>query len=94
MLAMGDKLDRGLLKRFIEVNGIYPVGQRIQLAEGAIAVVKAQTSDPHHPIVQIIEDSQGEAPNESELFDLREVACPNVRTILGELGTSPEPGTQ
>lgn len=93
MLAMGDKLDRGLLKRFIEINGIYPIGQMVELAEGAVAVVKEQTDDPLHPIVQIVRDSDGDTPDpeENELFDLREVSCPNVRIILGEVLSLKEP---
>ncbi|MCA8953971.1 MAG: HD domain-containing protein, partial [Planctomycetes bacterium] len=86
MLAMGDKLDRGLLKRFIEINGIYPIGQMVELAEGAIAVVKEHTDDPLHPIVMIVRDDDGEGDeDDNELFDLREVACPNVRIILREV---------
>ncbi|MCR9243792.1 MAG: HD domain-containing protein [bacterium] len=90
MIAMGERLDQGLLKRFIEINGIYPVGQTVELAEGAIAIVAEQTDDPMHPIVNILRDSDGDNPDpdDNEPFDLREVACPNVRIILREvLGT-------
>ncbi len=95
MLAMGEKLDRGLLKRFIEINGIYPVGQRVELEDGVIAVVDRQTDDPLHPVVVIVQHGDGSEPDpeDNEPFDLREIACPNVRMIVREvLGeTAPTP---
>ncbi|MCA8977543.1 MAG: HD domain-containing protein [Planctomycetes bacterium] len=85
MLAMGDSLDRALLHRFIEVNGIYPVGQSVVLASGEVAIVKHQTDDPLHPIVLVTANGDGSVAEDEELFDLREVACPEARIILGEL---------
>jgi len=86
MLSMGDKINRPLLRSFIDTNGIYPVGQTIQLADDEVAVVTEQTDDPLHPIVQVVEDRNGPIETEEDEFiDLRDVRCPSVRIILGEL---------
>lgn len=87
MLAMGDKLDRRLLRRFIEVNGVYPVGQFVELDTGEVAVVRAQTAVPHAPIVAVLSSAGAGCtdPGAEPLFDLSQVECPQARTILGEL---------
>ena len=87
MLAMGDKLDRRLMRRFIEVNGIYPVGQFVGLGTGEVAVVRAQSGDPLRPTVAVIDSvlDQDLVSDEQQLLDLSDIECCGARAILCEL---------
>lgn len=87
MIAMGNRLDQRLLRKFIERNGIYPVGQLVTLSTGETAVVHAQSADPVAPVVSILEDAQGQllAAEEQELLDLSDISCCGARRLLGEL---------
>jgi len=87
MLAMGDKLNRRLLRRFIEVNGIYPIGQLVELDDGRVAIVRAQNESPLQPKVAVLdsEHSQDLVEEEQHILDLADVACPGARAILCEL---------
>ncbi len=87
MIAMGNKLDQALLKKFIQVNGIYPVGQLVTLDTGEVAVVRDQTADPRAPIVTIVESAAGQdlVDEEQQVLDLSDVQCCGARKLLGEL---------
>lgn len=87
MIAMGDRLDQRLLKKFIERNGIYPVGQLVTLTTGETALVHEQTADPLAPIVTVIENAEGQvlAEEEQQLLDLSDIPCCGARKLLGEL---------
>ncbi|MBI5850841.1 MAG: HD domain-containing protein [Planctomycetes bacterium] len=66
MMSMGDHLDRKLLRRFIETNGIFPVGQLVLLTTGERARVVAQTQRIVFPKVKLETDPAGHAlPDES-----------------------------
>lgn len=87
MLAMGDKLDRKLLRKFIEVNGVYPIGQFVKLDDGKRAVVRGQTDDMLKPMVALME-SNGPGQlleRDEELLDLSDISCGCVRSILCEM---------
>ena len=87
MLAMGDKLNRRLLRRFVEVNGIYPVGQIVELDDGTVAVVREQTGAPLRPKVAPL--GAGWNPDlvddDVTLIDLADLTCAAARSILREL---------
>ena len=87
MVAMGDKLDQVLLKRFIEVNGVYPVGQLVELDGGDVAVVRSQTDDMLRPQVALVETAFGHEllDHDEQLIDLSDIECGCVRQILCEL---------
>jgi HD-GYP domain-containing protein (c-di-GMP phosphodiesterase class II) len=86
MLAMGQKLDQGLLRKFIESNGIYPNGQLVQLNDGAVAVVRAQGKDPLRPIVALADTVAPDLVEEDQqLLDLSNIECCGARAILTEL---------
>ena len=53
MFGMNGHFDPALLRRFVEVNGLYPVGAQVRLASGAVARVHAQTDDFERPVVDI-----------------------------------------
>jgi putative nucleotidyltransferase with HDIG domain len=87
MIAMGDKLDRRLLRRFIEVNGVYPSGQFVQLDDGRVAIVRGQTDDPLAPKLALltVPADVDTASDDEQIFSLGDVACSSARAILGEL---------
>lgn len=87
MIAMNEKLDQALLRRFIEVNGIYPVGQLVALEDGSVAVVRAQTGDMLRPQVAVLDDPRGFEllERDEELIDLSDIECCAARQILAEL---------
>ena len=87
MLAMGDKLDRKLLRKFIEVNGIYPVGQLVELDNGDVAVVRGASKDRQKPVVEVIDSdvSPDLVDDGQNLIDLSSIACVEARSILREL---------
>ena len=94
MIGMGDKLDQKLLRRFIEVNGVYPVGQFVQLDGGDVAVVRAQTGDMLRPQVALVDDAARSdlLERDEELIDLSDLECACVRNILCEL--TPDDATE
>jgi HD-GYP domain-containing protein (c-di-GMP phosphodiesterase class II) len=59
MLSMKGQFNRHLLRRFIEVNGIYPNGQMIELDSGEQARVVRQGSGLTVPVVQVLTDPEG-----------------------------------
>ena len=87
MLAMGDKLDRKLLRKFIELNGIYPVGQLVELDNGDVAVVRAQSGNRLQPVVELVDsDLSSDFVDEGQqLIDLSDISCVEARSILREL---------
>jgi HD-GYP domain-containing protein (c-di-GMP phosphodiesterase class II) len=87
MLAMGDSLDRKLLRKFIEVNGIYPIGQFVKLDDETVAVVRAQTNDMLRPQVALVDNAHTTdlLERDEALLDLSDIGCGCVRSILCEL---------
>lgn len=53
MIAMHGQFDEALLRHFIQVNGIYPVGSRVRLGSGEVARVRRQTTDVERPVVEV-----------------------------------------
>ena len=53
--------NQALLKRFVNLMGLFPVGTLVRLSKGEIAVVTAEhPSDPFRPQVKIVVDRSGE----------------------------------
>lgn len=61
MLSMKNHFDPGLLRRFIETNGIHPIGTEIALNTGEMAEVVRQTKDLHRPVILLTKDREGNA---------------------------------
>jgi len=56
----GAQFDQHLVRRFVQLIGIYPVGNLVRLDTGEIAVVlKVYAPDPYRPQVRILFDRQG-----------------------------------
>lgn len=56
------EFDRGWLRAFVGTIGFFPDGTRLRLADGARAVVRAQTTRPDRPVVQLLT-----GPDDAEL---------------------------
>ena len=56
----GRQFDQRLVRRFVQIIGIYPVGNVVRLDTGETAVVvRANTSDPHRPHVRVVIAADG-----------------------------------
>jgi putative nucleotidyltransferase with HDIG domain len=56
----GTQFDQNLIRRFVQLIGIYPVGNLVRLNTGETAVVmKVNAPDPHRPQVKVIADAAG-----------------------------------
>jgi hypothetical protein len=67
------RFDPDILKIFIKIMGIYPIGSLILLNNGAIAqVVELRQDTPLRPQIRILQDGSGRAfkPNQGPLIDL------------------------
>ena len=70
------QFDQHLVRRFVQLMGIYPAGNLVRLKSGEIAVVlKAYASDPYRPRVRLLFDTSGarlERPVELNLWEAGE----------------------
>jgi putative nucleotidyltransferase with HDIG domain len=56
----GAQFDRRLVRRFVQIIGIYPVGNVVRLDTGEVAVVlRVNPDDPHKPQVRVVLDREG-----------------------------------
>jgi len=69
----GAQFDQHLVRRFVQLIGIYPAGTLVRVDTGEMAVVlKVYAPDPHRPRVRVIADRQGqrlERPYDVNLWD-------------------------
>ncbi len=57
----GKQFDQDLVRRFVQLVGIYPVGTAVRLDNGDIAVViKGNAGDPHRPRVRVVAGEGGQ----------------------------------
>jgi HD-GYP domain-containing protein (c-di-GMP phosphodiesterase class II) len=84
MIDMQGHFEPSLLRRFIEVNGIYPVGSRVRLSSGEIARVEELTDSLREPIVRplVHEDGLTRHGDSTALLDLREVFGRNKISVV------------
>jgi len=72
----GAQFDRRLVRRFVQLVGIYPPGNLVQLNTGETAVVtKVHAPDPHRPRVKVVIDRAGarlDFPYEVNLWEQNE----------------------
>jgi len=71
----GAQLDRDLVRRFIQLLGIYPPGNLVRLSTGEVAVVlHVHAPDPHRPRVRVLftpDGSRLELPFERNLWEMQ-----------------------
>ena len=93
----GAHFERHLVRRFVQLLGIYPPGNLVKLEGGEVAVViRVHAPDPYRPRVKVILDEQGgrlDAPVERNLWE-REAGGPYAGSVVGpvdpaELGVDP-----
>ncbi len=72
----GKQFDQHLVRRFVQLVGIYPAGNLVRLNTGEIAVVlKVYAPDPYRPNVRVLFNRHGtrlELPYELNLWDAGE----------------------
>jgi HD-GYP domain-containing protein (c-di-GMP phosphodiesterase class II) len=90
MLAMEGRFDRGLLRRFVDSNGLYPIGQKVVLQSGEIAVVRGRGTVATAPVVELITDPQGALldPGDRQIVDLGAGAGLALRMVVGEVAAA------
>jgi putative nucleotidyltransferase with HDIG domain len=71
----GTQFDQNLVRRFVQLLGIYPVGTAVRLDTGEIAVVlRVNAADPHRPRVRVVVSGAGEQmtrPYDLDLWDVQ-----------------------
>ncbi|HUK37392.1 MAG TPA: HD-GYP domain-containing protein [Vicinamibacterales bacterium] len=69
----GQQFDQHLVRRFVQLLGIYPVGNLVRLNTGEVAVVRqVHAPDPYRPQVRVVYDKDGtrvEAPYDLNLWE-------------------------
>lgn len=72
MFSMKGHFESGILRRFVNVNGIYPTGSLVQLSNGMQTRVHGQSGDIRAPIVEMgfNEDSSATEEEDKLLLDL------------------------
>ncbi len=71
----GKQFDQHLVRRFVQLVGMYPAGNLVKLNTGEIAVVrKIYAPDPHRPQVRIVFDRDGTRLDATYDVDLWETA--------------------
>ena len=69
----GCQFDQHLVRRFVQLLGIYPPGNFVKLSTGEIAVVlQVHAPDPYRPRVRVLYDAAGAplaVPQDRNLFD-------------------------
>jgi putative nucleotidyltransferase with HDIG domain len=69
----GTQFDQHLVRRFVQLIGIYPVGNLVRLSTGEVAVVlKVNAADPQRPQVRVLIDREGKRlalPYDLSLWD-------------------------
>ncbi|HKT78607.1 MAG TPA: HD-GYP domain-containing protein [Vicinamibacterales bacterium] len=77
----GQQFDRHLVRRFVQLIGIYPPGNLVKLSSGEIAVVtKVYAPDPYRPKVKIVIDKQGSLVNKPYVVNLWEMTDESATT--------------
>jgi putative nucleotidyltransferase with HDIG domain len=78
----GKQFDQNLVRRFVQLLGIYPAGNLVRLNSGDVAVVlKVYAPDPYRPRVRLLFDKSGARigrPVEMNLWEAREGAPQSV----------------
>lgn len=96
MMSMDDHFDPVLLRRFVEVNGIYPVGCRVILSSREVARVLEQTDALEQPVVRVEVDPDGErlATEDERILNLRRPEEGEDVSVAGLVsGSELEPAT-
>jgi putative nucleotidyltransferase with HDIG domain len=82
----GKQFDQNLVRRFVQLVGIYPAGNLVRLNTGEVAVVlKTYAPDPYRPRVRVLMDPTGakvERLRELNLWETREGEPQSIQAPL------------
>ena len=83
----GSQLDQNLVRRFVQLLGIYPPGNLVKLSNGEVAVVlRVHAPDPHRPRVRVLFEGEGarlDLPFERNLWEpQRDRSEPDLETVV------------
>ena len=63
--------DRDIVKNFLSLIAVYPVGSKVRTNKGETAIVMRQNSHfPERPVLRVISDVYGQAINGEKVIDL------------------------
>ena len=72
--ADGQEFEQNLVRRFVQLMGLYPVGSLVRLNTGALAIVlRPHPADPHRPRVRVVFAADGhrlDAPYDLSLWEV------------------------
>jgi hypothetical protein len=91
----GRQFDQNLVRRFVQLVGIYPAGNLVRLDTGEIAVVvKAHAPDPYRPRVKVLlaaDHTPIARPHEVNLWEAHDGTADSVQAPLdpAEFGIDP-----
>src|SRR4029077_7152455 len=72
----GQQFDQNLVRRFVQLLGIYPTGTLVRLNTGEVAVViEVHAPDPYRPHVRVVFDKSGAAVETPYDLNLWEAAA-------------------
>jgi HD-GYP domain-containing protein (c-di-GMP phosphodiesterase class II) len=78
----GSQFDRNLVRRFVQLVGIYPAGNMVRLDTGEVAVVlKAYAPDPYRPQVRVLLGRDGLPLSPTQDLNLWELDRERARSI-------------
>jgi putative nucleotidyltransferase with HDIG domain len=76
----GTQFDQHLVRRFVQLLGIYPPGNLVRLSSGEVAVVmQVHAPDPYRPRVRVVFSKEGtrlELPQDRNLWEVRRDGTP------------------
>jgi putative nucleotidyltransferase with HDIG domain len=88
----GKQFDQHLVRRFVQLIGIYPVGALVKVDTGELAVVRQiHAPDPHRPQVRIISDPSGAMLERTYDVNLWDTAPGTGRPSAVAAPVDPEP---
>jgi putative nucleotidyltransferase with HDIG domain len=70
----GQEFEQNLVRRFVQLMGLYPVGSLVRLNTGALAIVlRPHSADPHKPRVRVVYAADGhrlDVPYDLNLWEI------------------------
>jgi putative nucleotidyltransferase with HDIG domain len=85
----GSQFDKHLVRRFVQVMGIYPVGNLVKLNTDEVAVVlRVHAPDPFRPKVRVLFDANGsrlEIPRDINLWETEQGSSKGASSVIAPL---------
>lgn len=89
----GREFEANLVRRFVQLMGLYPVGSLVRLNSGAWAIVlRTHPPDPHRPRVRVVYAADGhrlDPPYDVNLWEVE--PAPNRSSSVAGPATAPDP---